>query len=265
MPRTKSIPATYDSPYFKDVTPLWVAPFGSVIDPKYHPAIQSLAEWAGPNWPHNELTNFFPLRQILLAECESWRAYDWSAARLRAKDRMLENRRRRQVGAAADKFLTELQSAPFTAEKVNLIRSILWSLGAETNGKVTNRRVVDVLEQSIESFVRQVDARSSAGFEFGPIVYGRVPKLLPRPEVAVALALADRVSTWRRDCCNSGGIHYPRRPIITKNLPWKAIALFAAPPFADPDDFLNSENVQMLVTSLSRNVVAVTTPPRNPK
>jgi hypothetical protein len=265
MPRTKQIPTSFDSPYFKDVTPLWVGPKSSPIDDIYHPAIDSLARWCGPDWPDKQKTNFFQIRTILLNYCERWKNYDWGKDLDRFERRRTENRQRLQFKSAAERLLKSMRAAPFRIEKIDWVRSLLWSLGSEISPETTNKQVIQGLEQSIEQLVKLIESGIQRAFVFGPLGYARLPKALPRKDVAIALQLADVISMWRRDQYSSGTMLDPHKPNITKNLPWKAIAEFAAPPGLDPDDFLNPGNVQMLVSSLSRSIAHITIPRPNPQ
>lgn len=259
MPRQKAIPLKIDSDYFVGVTPLWVPPDRPPIDPKYHPAVNSLAEWVGPQWPNNEKSGFFLMRTILLNSCDFWAGYDWGKDVERASERRQNDKQRAHLKAAAIKMKSSLDSAPFRVERVNWFRSLIWAIGVEIDPDFTNRSAIAAIDHGMEKLVDHIENASKLPFFFGPLEYRIVPKRLRNRHVAVALYLADLISIWRRDGLKEGGIDYPHKPRLTKELPWKAIAQFASPPSSDRDDFLHPNNVQMLVKNINSRVVRVTT------
>lgn len=258
MPRLRAIPDKIDTKYFEGVTPLWVPPDRQPIPEKYHPAVRSLAEWAGPEWPENESSGFFLMRTILLNSCVFWEEYDWIRNQKRWRDRRANDKNRASLKSAAIKFQGALSAAPFNSERLSWFRSITLNPEISISEKMTNASAIEAIDQGIRMFVDHVSNASKVPFLFGPLEYPRPPRTLPSKFVAIALYLADLVSIWRRDGLEEGSIDYPHKPRITKRLPWKAIAQFACPPGSDPDDSLNPNNVQSLVTSASKRIVRVT-------
>ena len=257
MGRSKKIPTSVDTEFFRNVTPLWVGPRSKPIDQKYHSSVQSLVQWIGPNWPTNNESNFFLMRDLLIKSCEKWRLHDWDADEAWIDERRADERNRPTLAKAFSNFQKVLKLAPFKRKKKMLGLAFLVELCPDLPTRLSNAEGVAGVERAIERFAKNVNLPDSAYAKYGCIEYKGIPVSIPRKEVALALSLADQITFWRRDGMQVGTMFCPHKPSLSKNLPWKAIAEFASANCADANQMLDSTNVQTLVTSLRRNVALI--------
>lgn len=257
MGRSKKIPTSVDTEFFRKVTPLWVAPRQDPIDQKYHAGVKSLVEWIGPNWPTNEVSNFFPMRTRLILSCEKWRLHDWDADEAWIDERRTDERSRPTLAKAFSNLQKALKLAPFKRKKKMLGLAFLAELYPDLPAGLSNAEGVAGVERAVERFAQNVNVPDRAYATYGCIKYQGIPVSIPRKEVALALSLADQITFWRRDGMQVGTMFLPHKPSLSKNLPWKAIAEFASANCADANQMLDSTNVQTLVTSLRRNVALI--------
>ena len=257
MARRRSIDETTSTKYFTSVTPIWVPPNAAPIDLRYHNAVCELAKWAGPNWVDNEDTFFFPLRQKLIRICERWRDHDWRPDVHWIGERREDSARLAELNKAFERFAVTLKKAPFRHTKRSLGIAFLAELCPDASVTMTNEEGIGAVDRALERFGHNLKIKDQARAQFGPIEYPSLPPQLPEREIAVALSLATSNTIWRRDGLAEGNHISPHRPAISKNMPWKAIALFAWANSANSDYQIDTKDIQKRVTSLARKVVAV--------
>lgn len=257
MAKPRKRPAIVESAYFAGVTPLWVAPGRDPIPLHYHAASISLADWAGPDWPENEKSGFFPLRQFLIGACDKWQAYDWDRDRAQIALRKQDDKHREALARATKAFRLALRKSAFRRAERDIGIAIAAALCPEGWMDLTYAQGCDAVGDALESFEARAAQRDRAPVRFGPLLYDTFPKRLPDREIAVALVLADFVTGFRKDKHRSGGIHFPRPPLLSPNLPWKAIAEFATAFADDPAASINPDNIAMRVGNLHKKVARI--------
>jgi hypothetical protein len=254
MARPRNIQKKVDTTYFKNVTPLWVGPGRPSVADRYDHAVDALVEWVGPDWPNNETSNFFPMRQCLIQSCESWAEHDWQSDADWIEQRRLNAKHLPELESAFMKFLGAMEKAPFRNEKKMLGVAFSTEFWSELPGDMTNKEAIDAVERALKWYGQRLKINDRGYARYGAITYADLPRQLPRKEVAIALSLADRITFMRRDGFSEGTLSCPHKPKISKNLPWKAIALFASANCIDAENELDASNVQTLVTSLAKKV-----------
>jgi hypothetical protein len=257
MARPKNIPKEISTQYFQGVTPLWMLPGEDSIPKKYNDAVMSLAEWCGPEWHVNGSSNFLLMRNVLIKSCGAWSQYDWESDEARIDQRRNDAKHRPTLARAAKGLKQALSKAPFNRKKRQLALSFLYELRAEAPESTTIAEGIAAVERVIERFADQCSRPDHAAARFGPIEYSRLPKTLPRREVAIALSLAGKVTLMRRDGLQAGSKIRGGPPNISDNLPWKAIAEFASANCEDANDIVDASSVQTLVMSLSKKISRV--------
>lgn len=268
MARRKRIIKSAETPYFQNVTPMWVAPGRKPVDWRYQDAVDALVEWIGTDWVNNETTNFFPMRQCIIRSCDSWAAHDWQSDAEWIEQRRLNAKHLPALDKAFAKFLDEMSKAPFRDEKKILGVAFLSEFYSELPTKLTNGQAIEAVERVLDWYHQRLKVRDRGYAKYGAITYAGLPSQLPRKEVAIALSLADRITFMRRDGLSEGTLHCPHKPRISKNLPWKAIAFFASANCVDAHSMLDASNMQTLVSSLAKKVALVEWTgdfPRNPE
>lgn len=189
--------------------------------------------------------------------CESWAIHDWHSDTNRIERRRANAKCHPELERTFAKFSSALSKASFRDTKKMLGLAFLSELGFEQRSEMTNREGIEAVERAIDWFGQYLKYKDHAYSRYGAIEYAGIPRQLPRREVAIALSLADRITFLRRDGLSEGTLCCPHKPSLSKNLPWKAIALFASANCANRDSELTTSNVQTLVTSLARKVVLV--------
>jgi hypothetical protein len=254
MARPRKIEKATETRYFQDVTPLWVPPGQKPIEYRYCDAIDALVEWVGSEWVNIEASNFFPMRAILVKSCESWVTHDWQSDVSWIEERKVDAKQLPDLNRAFSKFAIALGKAPFRHKKKMLSLALLSEMQAESATGMTNQKAIGSVERAIEWFGQYLTIKDRAYARYGAIEYASIPKQLPQREIAIALSLADQITFWRRDGLSEGTLHCPHKPTLSKNLPWKAIALFASANCGEP---LDTATIQTRVTSLARKVALV--------
>lgn len=254
MARPRRVQKTTNSQYFQDVTPLWVGPGRKPIEFCYKNAVDALVDWVGSDWINNDKSNFFLMRQVLIKSCDSWLAHDWQSDALWIEERRTDAKYLSGLDRAFSKFSWALQKAPFRSKKKMLGLAFLAELQAKPTSVLTSEEGIAAVERAIERFGENLKGKDRGYARYGAIEYAGIPSQLPRQEVAIALSLADQITFWRRDGLSEGTLVCPHKPCLSKNLPWKAIALFAS---AKRNSDLDDSTIQTLVTSLARKIVLV--------
>lgn len=253
MSRPRKRPEVVSSRYFANVTPLWVGPGKPPIDRVYHGAASSLADWAGPDWPDNEKSGFFPLREYLIQACERWASFDWEQDRRNIEQWRSSRKRINSLIRTTKAFEAELKLTPNGQAYRDLGISIVGEVAPEAEINLTYQEGIKAVQRGLDRFA-QDSQRFPRSYRYGSIEYADIPHRLPRHEIAIALVLADLVTGFRRDRHQAGALWFPRPPVLSPRLPWKAIGQFAGARSDAPDGGLSPENVQTLVTNLARQV-----------
>lgn len=251
MARPRKRPAIVSTRYFEDVSPLWVAPGQPPIPERYHEAVQSLADWAGPDWPDNEKTYFFPIRSFLIDCHQRWLQYDWQADR----DAIAEWRRGRKYQVhlveATKRFCQALDRSSYKEAYRKLGLSIGAELTPDACIEMPRDEGISAVRRGMTYFASWVERPERFRCRFGCVEFDAPPARLPQAEVAIALSLADFVTGFRRDGFQAGSLCFPRPPQLSKNLPWKAIAQIVADQLNDPGGGLPPESIQVRVENLA--------------
>ena len=254
MARPRKIQKETTTQYFANVTPLWVPPSSRPIHDRYKDAVNALVEWVGDDWPNNETSYFFPMRHILINSCQSWAAHDWQSDANWIEQRKADAKHLPVLERAFSKFAMALGKAPFQNKKRLLGLAFMAEIYPDMIIGLTHAEQIAAVARAIEWFNQNLKVKDRAYASFGAIGYAGIPRQLPRREVAIALSLADQITFFRRDGLSEGTLLCPHKPSISKNLPWKAIALFASANCGEP---LDAATIQTLVTSLARKVAFI--------
>lgn len=257
MPRRKTIPASIDTQYFADVTPLWRPPHEQPIPERYHDAVYALAEWAGPDWSRADLTGFFLIRQVIISSCEAWNVYDWEADASWIKERKIDAARAADLERSVSKLANILITNQFRRCKLDFIGTFLSELNIEPPNDLSKGAAISALDRTIEWIVRRTQLRDRFPSRYGSIEYDNLPDRLPRKEGAIALSLADRITFFRKDGHAKGSLQTPHPPNLSPNLPWKAISLFASANCAEESQEIAPSNIQTRVEKLASNVARI--------
>lgn len=257
MARAKSIPACLDTKFFQKVTPRWVPPGTDPIAKEYHDAIQSLAEWVGPNWISNEETGFFTLRHILIRACDTWDSYDWARDKQLIAERRNDNRHLHDLEISYRRFTKALKRSEFSRKRKLLGLCLLTELCPEAEVKLNDEEALQAIDRALLSFTEYLKISDNSNARYGPLEYAKVPARLPDREVAIAISLADQITYWRRDGFSEGTLCCPHKPKLSKRLPWKAISEFATAQSVESQVSLDAHNVQQRVLSHLKSVALV--------
>ena len=250
-------PNTVKSAYFEGVTPLWVAPGRDPIPHHYHAASISLADWAGPDWPENEKSGFFPLRHFLIGACDKWQAYDWDRDKEQIALRKQDDKQRETLARTTKAFRLALRKSAYRKAERDVGIAIAAALCPDGSIDLTYSQGCDAVADALKEFEARASRKDRAPVRFGPLLYEGFPRRLPEPEIAVALVLADFVTGFRKDNHRAGGVGFPRAPLLSPNLPWKAIAEFATAFTLDPNASINPDNIATRVGNLRNKVTRI--------
>ena len=257
MAKPRNRPAMVNSAHFDGVTPLWVAPGRVPVPLQFHAASVSLADWTGPDWPENEKSGFFPLRHFLIGVCDKWQAYDWDRDRAQIALRKQDDKHRETLARTTKAFRLALRNSAFRRAERDIGIAMAAALCPEGRIDLTYAQGCDAVGAALKDFEASAARRDRAPVRFGPLLYDTFPKRLPDREIAVALVLADFVTGFRKDQHRAGGLTFPRAPLLSPNLPWKAIAEFATAFTDDPAASINPENIAMRVGNLHKKVARI--------
>jgi hypothetical protein len=252
MGKPKSFTKSFATHLYDTVTPMFV--HEGVIDDRYFSAVNSLVDWAGADWADNDRTGFFLLRDRLIVTCEKWKDHDWAADEQSICERKKDQTHLPALWTAFRKFKIELEKSSFRYHKAQL-GLIFWSEFISDDAQFSSKLLtIDAVESALERFDKFLEINDQGFANFGCIRYRTLPPKLCKKEIALALALATIINVHRKDGLSEGNIHAPFPPILTRRLPWKAIAEFAS---ANSDDKLDIETIQTRVTSLTNQVDCV--------
>jgi hypothetical protein len=257
MAKPRNRPDAVNSAYFEGVTPLWVAPGRAPIPERYRAASFSLADWAGPNWPDNNASGFFPLRHYLIGACEKWQTHNWQADRDLITTRKRDAKDGQTLAKATGALRQAIGSSSFRRAGLDLGVSIAAALCPNAKFEMTYEDGCNAVANALRDFEKQSLRPDRFPVRFGPLFYDSFPARLPEREIAVALVLADFVTGFRKDEHRAGGIDFPRPAVLSPKLPWKAIAEFATAFSDDPEASINPDNVATRVRNLRRKVARI--------
>ncbi|GAA4047831.1 hypothetical protein [Parerythrobacter jejuensis] len=256
MAKPRNRPDAVSSTYFEGVTPLWVAPGRAPIPERYHAASFSLADWAGPSWPDNAASGFFPLRHFLIEACAKWQAHDWQADRDQIAARKQDARHRPSLVKATQAFRQAIGRSSFRRAERELGVSIAAEFCPHAKFELEHKDSCNAVANALRELEKRWSRVDRSPVRFGPLLYDTIPRL-PEREIAVALVLADLVTGFRKDEHRAGGNHFPRPAVLSPKLPWKAIAEFATAYSDDPEASINPDNVAMRVRNLRGKVAQI--------
>ncbi len=256
MARPKKIPGAISTKHFSNVTPLWVAPSRTAIPKIYHDAVMSLARWVGPQWSNNEETEFFMMRDLCIKMCERWTSDDWRADTDLFKIACKDTKQRPSFTNSVSNLLKTFKTTKLIMEKRIFIVSLMSELAVEMQPDVTNEKAIGAVEHALAFTAKHSKRATDRPVRFGPLEYSSIPIRLPMPSSAIALALADLITLWRRDGSQAGSLFSPHPPKLSVNLPWKAIAEFASANSV-PGEAIDANAAQTLVRNLARKVAWV--------
>lgn len=271
MAKPRNRPDTVKTDYFENVTPLWVRPAipdvrpaDPPIEKRFHAACHSLADWAtsqlprtsGKDWSANE-TGFWSLRHHLIGATNRWNAYDWKADEDLIANRKRDEKHRETLAKATRAFRQAMRGSAFRRAERDLGVSIAAALCPNAQIEVTYEDGCNAIANALREFEKQSLRPDRFPVRYGPLLYDTFPARLPEREIAIALVLADFATGFRNDTHRAGGIHFPRPPMLSPNLPWKAIAEFATAFCDDPNAAINPDNIATRVRNLCGKVARI--------
>ncbi len=264
MAKPRNRPDVVTSEFFTGVTPLWVGPGRASIPERFHAASFSLADWATSRLPRNSDQNwsasesgFWPLRHFLIDATERWHSYDWKADEDLIASRKRDEKHLETLAKATRAFRQALGKSAFRRAERDLGVSIVAALSPEARIEMKYEDGCNAVANALREFESIAIRPNRQPVRYGPLLYAALPARLPKPEIAVALVLADLVTGFRKDGNNMGGIHFPRPAALSPELPWKAIAEFATAFSDDPEASINPDTVATRVRNLRRKVVQI--------
>ncbi len=159
-----------------------------------------------------------------------------------------------------------MEQSPTRKAQRDLGISILAELCPSAEVQLGYDEGCDAVLRALVGFEARASKSDRSNYRFGPLGYDRLPHRLPKREIAIAVVLADLITGFRKDGGAKGGVLFPRKPELSPNLPWTAIAEFSVALSDDPDVSISPDNVAGRV----RNIVGKVTriwrlPPTNPK
>jgi len=262
MAKPRNRPKHAPSTRFGNITPTWSSPENPPIDGRFDAPCQSLADWIGPKWIDERASGFLNIRYALITACERWHAYDWQSDLEAFKSRKSDEKNREDIRISAIAFRRAIGRSSYRLAERDLGIAIVKGICPEAQPTVTHKEGCDAVVEALRKLEAKSSRKDTARTTFGPLSYGSLPRRLPKPEVAVALVLADIVTRERRDEHQRRERVYPRPPHLSKNLPWKAIAEFAGALSEDLEASLHPDNVATLVRNQTKSVLQIQTRPR---
>lgn len=248
---------TVNSLYFEKVTPLWVGPGKTPVPERFHAASLSLADWAGPNWSDNDATGFFPLRHYLIAACERWHSYDWKADEELLATWKQDAKHRETIARATRAFRFAISNSAFRKAERDLGISVAAALCPNAQIDMTYEDGCNAVREALRKFEGRALSPDRSPARFGPLLYTTSPRKLPSAEIAIALVLADLLTGFRRDKHRAGSVLFPRAPLLSPKLPWKAITQFATAFSDDPQAKFDHRKVASSVKNLHGKVTRI--------
>jgi len=265
--KTKSRQKFVQSLCFGQGAAIWRSPKQvsiSPISPIYHEAVETLADWIGPGWDNNKKTGFFPLRDLILKQIETWRQYDWQLDENRISKTRIARRNSKNIISTFDNFNANFSDSEQTDALVWLGHSIAGFLhpGLPRNG--SNEEYAENVKRGLKTFRSNFVSSLENSVRFGPLEYETLPKQLPHRQIAMAILLCDLISS-RRLNINDSGIERSLRtsrwdgnqPRISKNVPWHAIGLFVTADSNASDADIEIANLQHRVKSAIKSVSSI--------
>ncbi|WP_132468641.1 hypothetical protein [Novosphingobium sp. ST904] len=183
-----------------------------------------------------------------------WKAYDWQADVDLIASRKRGVKHREALAKATRAFRQAISRSEGRKAERNLGISIAAALCPEAQIEMTYEDGCNAVANALRDFEKQSLRPDRFPVRFGPLLYDAFPARLPEREIAVALVLADFATGFRKDEHRAGGIHFPRAPMLSPILPWKAIAEFATAFSDDAKVAIDPENVAMRVKNLCGKV-----------
>lgn len=235
-------------PARRNFSPIWamVGPEGGKVDgeipERYHAAAILLANcnFFRKTWgADHDGAKFLMIRDEWIRACEAARAHDWDENARQHEYRGSLGRKASDLGKASRKFQKALETCGYGAPQK--LAFFLWAafenrtITEADASTLTSTVPTDAILQALDRFANDCETprgRGTGNFQFGPIVYPRLPLRLPDREVALATELADLFSCWRSDTDKirpDGG----RVPTLSKGTPWKPLAAFVDATFGN--------------------------------
>jgi hypothetical protein len=268
MAKPRNRPDVVNSDFFTGVTPLWVGPGRAPIPERFHAASFSLADWATSRLPRNSDQNwsvsesgFWPLRHFLIEATERWHSYDWKADEDLIASRKRDEKHQETLAKATRAFRQALGKSAFRRAERDLGVSIVAALSPEARIEMTYEDGCNAVANALRELESRAGRPNHQPVRYGPLIYKALPQRLPKPEVAVALVLADWVTQFRRDSYRAGDGSFPRAPLLSPELPWTAITLFATAFSDDPQAQFDHRKIASSVKNLRGKVMQIMSKP----
>lgn len=188
---------------------------------------------------------------------ERWNAYDWKADEDLIVSRKRDEKHRETLAKATRAFRQAIGGSAFRRAERDLGLLIAAALRPNAQIEMTYEDGCNAIANALREFENQSLRPDRFPVRFGPLLYDTFPARLPEREIAVALVLADFATGFRKDEHRAGGIHFPRAPVLSPNLPWKAIAEFATAFSDDPEAAINPDNIATRVRNLRGKVARI--------
>jgi hypothetical protein len=196
----------------------------------------ALQRWAGVDANQPD-TVFWSLRWALIAEAKPWVGHDWQADLDRLATLRGLAKKRQQAVYAIRKLLAANQGMPD--------RDAAWWIGQGLARQGLTGTAGEHWESGTEAVVNslvfardQLESRNSDSWQFGPMLFEKLPRTPPSPQTALAALFADTASRRLRDGRGFGQSRANRwRVVVAEDLPWAAFAkLIAATGLSEPQD-----------------------------
>jgi hypothetical protein len=220
-----------------------------------------LADWVGPDWSDNDASGYFPLRHYLMGASERWSAYDWKADEDLIASRKRDEKHHETLAKATRAFRQALGKSAFRRAERDLGVSIVAALSPEARIEMTYEDGCNAVANALRELESRAGRPNRQPVRYGPLIYKALPQRLPKPEVAVALVLADWVTQFRRDSYRAGDGGFPRAPLLSLELPWTAITLFATAFSDDPQAQFDHRKIASSVKNLRGKVMQIMSKP----
>lgn len=284
MPRPKRRPVAVDTLHFEDVSPMWVPPRFCPVPDCYYDAVHALADWIGQDWPDQKRTGFFRIRDDLIGIAETWRHHDWNAEARQyhqAKARLASREKLRIAYRSLIEAHASLEDEDAEAWLAGmLLNSVIGNENAKAllAGMTLNLVVGDEIaavdhatcaaacRDALKAMPQALALKTQRNGRYGPLEMRGFPSNPPDRAVAVGILMADRITCLRLDIEGETAADRAVRqsrwngvvPRISRDLPWKAIGLFA---FIGPDghsyDGIELGGFQARVEKARRRVLRV--------
>ena len=237
--------------------PLRVPAGTPCIPARYVAGVLKLSRWSNDCGVSTDSGEFIGLRNNALRICETWRDHDWqaAAANVKATKQALEDHR--DLKAAISRFRKSMRLSPDGKAGKLLAYSFTSELLPGCAIRMSEHEYRQAVERALAMFQKLAGQSPGRRCRFGPLEYPTPPLRLPRPEIAMATVLADRISFLRKDKHRRGGAWSGSPPVFSSGLPWPAISALACACFDEAVSAIEERGMMGRVRSHAQVVSGV--------